>query len=82
MSIPHNSDFHHGLLTPIVGFLVFSQRLPIDTPPYDLLMTSLLLAYGFIALGVSGRLWFNQVFRAPWEQSDDREPSSLPYSSG
>ncbi len=67
------------VLESIFLVLVFSDRLPIDWTANNLIGTSSLLVYGFIALGVSGRLWFYQVFRAPWwEQPDDQEPPSLP----
>ncbi len=76
-----------GLTVLEAVFLFFLGRLPIEWTAElsDLVAGSSLLVYGVIALGVSARLWFHQVFRAPWEQSDDQEPAPFPtqpYNSG
>ena len=59
-----------------VVFLTFRARLPIEwTRELSNLADGLsMLGYGLITLSVSGRLWFYQVFRAPWEQSVTQEP--------
>ena len=76
-----------GLTVLEAVFLLFLGRLPIEwtAERSDLVAGSSLLVYGVITLGVSARLWFYQVFRAPWEQSEDQEPAPFPtqpYNSG
>ena len=69
-----------GLTVLEAVFLLLLGRLPVawTAELSDLVVGLSALAYGVLTLGVSVRLWFYQVFRAPWEQSEDQALTPFP----
>ena len=60
-----------------VPFIRLSLPIPWTAELSNLVDSVSTLTYGVITFLISSRLWFHEVFRAPWEESERQPTSSL-----